>query len=198
MIIIEVEVPPYKNGQFSIWCPDYGILWRGSQQTLRLLSTWIPVGDFVQKVSFSNVLAESNATFTLSQFARLFPTGFPKSSLLDGDFVLLDVERKGAIDFRSLILACRLRRQETNWLQLKINYFLYRHVMHSNYILKTPSHDPHKQIINWFLSGWSSQKTGRNECAGPSKCNSITSSASATRYDVDVDCLEQNEKNEKI
>ena len=108
MIIIEVEVPPYKNGQFSIWCPDYWILWRGSQQTLRLLSTWIPVGDFVQKVLFSNVLAEPNATFPLSQFARLFPTGFPKSSLLDNDFVLLDVERKGAIDFRSLILACRL------------------------------------------------------------------------------------------
>ena len=34
---------------------------------------------------------------------------FPKSSLLDGDFVLLDVERKGAIDFRSLILACRFK-----------------------------------------------------------------------------------------
>ena len=113
MIIIEVEVPPYKNGQFSIWCPDYGILWRCSQQTLRLLSTWIPVGDFVQKVLFSNVLAESNATFTLSQFARLFPTGFPKSSLLDNDFVLLDVERKGAIDFRSLILACRLNTKNT-------------------------------------------------------------------------------------
>ena len=35
----------------------------------------------------------------------------PKSSLLDNDFVLLDVERKGAIDFRSLILACRLEKK---------------------------------------------------------------------------------------
>ena len=44
-----------------------------------------------------------------SQFARLFPTGFPKSSVLDGDFVLLDTDRKGFIDFRGLILACRSR-----------------------------------------------------------------------------------------
>ena len=44
----------------------------------------------------------------------------PKSSLLDNDFVLLDVERKGAIDFRSLILACRLEKK--NKLEINLHF----------------------------------------------------------------------------
>ena len=55
-----------------------------------------------------NRLPQGGLIFFDNRLLSTWSSFFPKSSLLDNDFVLLDVERKGAIDFRSLILACRL------------------------------------------------------------------------------------------
>ena len=64
---------------------------------------------------------------------------FPKSSLLDGDFVLLDVERKGAIDFRSLILACRLRMKNELTLMKNQNDFVQTCNAFQSYLKVTTS-----------------------------------------------------------